>query len=128
MHKILVVDDEIDVCDFVKNFFEERNYSVMTALNGEEAIRCVNNNTFDVILLDIKMKKMDGIQVLQQIREMKLKSNIIMVTAVEDQELMKQASKLGACRYITKPLVLEELEGAVYGASRYYEDANGKDK
>ena len=114
MYKILVVDDELDVCDFVKHFFEERNYSVTTALNGEEAVRIVAKYKFDVILLDIKMKAMDGIEALRRIKQVDKDTKVIMVTAIEDEDKMVMACKLGACRYITKHLVLEELESAVY--------------
>ena len=113
MIKILVVDDEIDVCDFVKNFFEERNYRVFMALGGSEALRILRKEKPDLILLDIKMKEMDGIQTLERIRKIDKNVKIIMVSALEDQDKMEAAKKLGASKYITKPLVLEELESAV---------------
>ena len=113
MIKILVVDDEIDVCDFVKNFFEERNFQVYTALNGNDAIRIVRKDKPELILLDVRMKGMDGIETLKKIREVDKKVKVVMVTAVVDQDIMDQASKLGASKYITKPLILEELEAAV---------------
>ncbi len=114
MYKLLVVDDEADVCDFVKHFFEERNYSVTTAYDGEQAVRCVRKGKFDIILLDIKMKKMGGLEALRQIMLIDPAANVIMVTAMEDQASMEEACKLGACKYITKPLILEDLENAVY--------------
>lgn len=114
MPKILVVDDEMDVCDFVKQFFEERNYSVTPALDGEQAIRILRKHKFDIILLDIKMKKMDGIETLRNIRKIDPKAKVIMVTALADQDKMDDACKLGACKYIVKPLILEELEKTVY--------------
>ena len=113
MIKVLVVDDEIDVCDFVKNFFEERNYRVFMALGGSEALRILRKEKPDLILLDIKMKEMDGIQTLERIRKIDKNVKIIMVSALEDQDKMEAAKKLGASKYITKPLVLEELESAV---------------
>lgn len=114
MYRMLVVDDEVDVCDFVKHFFEERNYSVTTAFDGEQAVRLVRKHKFDVILLDMKMRKMDGMEALKKIRELDATVNVIMVTAVNDTDKMEEACKLGACRYITKPLILEDLEDAVY--------------
>lgn len=114
MYKILIVDDELDVCDFVKHFFEERNYDVITATDGDDALRMIKKHKFDVILLDIKMKHTDGITTLKRIKEWDKNVNVIMVTALDDQDKMKEASELGACRYITKPLVLEDLESAVY--------------
>ena len=113
MIKVLVVDDEIDVCDFVKNFFEERNYRVFMALGGSEALRILRKEKPDLILLDIKMKEMDGIQTLERIRKIDKNVKVIMVSALEDQDKMEAAKKLGASKYITKPLVLEELESAV---------------
>jgi DNA-binding NtrC family response regulator len=113
MHKILVVDDEIDVCDFVKNFFEERGVKVFTALNGAEAVSVVQRERPNLILLDIKMKGMDGLATLRQIKELDKDAKVIMVTALEDQDKMEEAYKLGAVDYITKPLILDYLEEAV---------------
>lgn len=113
MRKILVVDDESDICDFVKNFFQERGYTVLTALNGEDAIELARKEKPELILLDVKMKGMDGIATLKHLKEMNRMQKIIMVTALEDQERMDEASRLGACDYITKPLMLDYLEGAV---------------
>ena len=118
MIKMLVVDDELDVCDFVKNFFEERNYIVFTALNGEDALRITKTQKPNIILLDIRMKKMDGIETLTKIREIDKNVDVIMVTAVEDKDKMAAAHKLGAKDYIVKPLVLEELEHTVYEKSK----------
>ena len=108
MTKLLVVDDEIDVCDFVKSFFEERDYTVFTALGGEEALRVVKRWQPDIILLDIRMKRMTGIETLKKIREFDKHVDVIMVTAVEEKDKIDAAKALGACKYITKPLVLEE--------------------
>jgi len=114
MYKILIVDDEPDVCDFVKHFFEERDYDVATASNGEEAVRAAKKQKFDVILMDVRMRKMDGIEALRKIREFDKITDIIMVTAVDDKERIGEATRLGARKYITKPLILEDLESAVY--------------
>jgi DNA-binding response OmpR family regulator len=113
MKKILIVDDEVDICDFVKNFFEERKFRAFTALSGEEALRILKKETPDLILLDLKMRKMNGIETLKGIRKINKNVDVIMVTAVDDQDKIKACSKLGACRYVTKPLVLEELEKIV---------------
>lgn len=113
MHKILVVDDETDICDFVKTFFKERGFQVFTALNSEEALLITKRDKPDLVLLDIKMKGMDGLAVLKHIRELDKTIKIIMVTALEDQEKIHEAYKLGAIDYITKPLALDYLEEAV---------------
>ncbi len=111
--KILIVDDEIDICDFVKNFFSERGFQVFTALNGEDALTIVKNEKPELVLLDIKMKGMDGIAALKHLRGIDRKQKIIMVTALDDQDRMDEASKLGACDYVIKPLMLDYLESAV---------------
>lgn len=113
MVKILVVDDEIDICDFVKNFFEVRGFQVFTALNGSDGLRILRKEKPDIMLLDIRMKEVDGIETLKKTRDFDKNVKVIMITAVEGQDKMEAARKLGAHKYITKPLVLEELETAV---------------
>jgi DNA-binding response OmpR family regulator len=113
MHKLLVVDDEKDVCDFSKTFFEGKQLQVFCVLSGEEALDIVRKEKPTVVLLDIKMKGMDGIEVLRQIKEIDNNIDVIMVTAMDEKQLMEDAVKLGASDYVTKPLVLEELERKV---------------
>ncbi len=113
MHKLLVVDDERDVCDFVKNFFQERGFEVFTALSGEEALEVTKKENPEIVLLDIKMNGMNGIATLKHLKELSKGLKVIMVTALDDQDKMDEARKLGACDYITKPLVLDNLEEAV---------------
>ena len=113
MRKLLIVDDEKDICDFVKNFFQERGYEVTTSPSGEDALEILKKDKPDLILLDIKMKGMDGIAALKHIKDIDRKIKVVMVTALEDQDKMNEACRLGACEYITKPLVLDNLEAAV---------------
>jgi len=107
--KLLIVDDEQDVCDFVKSFFAERNFQVFTALNAEEALTIAKSEKPEIVLLDIKMKGMDGVAVLKHMKDMDRNLKVIMVTALEDQDTIYEAYRLGACDYITKPLVLDHL-------------------
>ncbi len=113
MRKILVVDDEHDICEFVGGFLTERGYHVLTALNGEDALAIVKKERPSLALLDIKMKGMDGIALLKHIKFFDKNIYVIMVTAMEDDDSMNEATRLGACDYITKPLELEHLERAV---------------
>ena len=123
MIKILVVDDELDVCDFVKSFFTERNFRVFTALGGEEALRAIRKENPHIVLLDMKMKGMDGLETLKRIRQVDKSMKVIMVTAVDEHSKMDVARKLGVSKYITKPLVLEELEAAVIENTKGVKDA-----
>ena len=115
MIKVLVVDDEMDICHFVKNFLEERgDISILTALNATEALRIVEKEKPQLILLDVMMRNsVDGIETLKRIRKMDKDVKVIMVSGVEDQDIMDRAGELGACGYLTKPLLLDELEKVI---------------
>ena len=110
MNKLLIVDDEIEICEFLKSFFEDRDFKVAIASNGTQALEQVALFHPKVVLLDIQMPGMDGLQVLKKIKEMYPKVKVIMVTAVEAQEKIEEAMRFGADNYITKPLSLEYLE------------------
>lgn len=108
--KLLIVDDEIEICEFLKSFFEDRDFKVAVASNGTQALAQMPLFHPDVVLLDIQMPGMDGLQTLKKIKETYPKVKVIMVTAVETQEKIEEAMRLGADNYITKPLSLEYLE------------------
>ncbi|HTL48561.1 MAG TPA: response regulator [Verrucomicrobiae bacterium] len=110
MSKLLVVDDEVEICDFLKAFFEEREFDVRTAHNGPEALQMIQAELPQVVLLDIHMPGMDGMNVLRQIKKDFPRTKVIMVTAIETREKIEEAMRLGADNYITKPLSLEYLE------------------
>jgi len=109
MERILVVDDESAVCEMLKKFLTKKNYEVYTALNGEDALSVVKEERPHIVLLDIKMPKMDGIECLRQIREIDKEVGVIMITAVKDEEIGREALELGAFDYVTKPLSLDYL-------------------
>jgi len=111
--KILTVDDELGIDSFFYEFFTLRNFDVLTASSGKEAIKIVEKEHPSIVLLDINMRGMDGITALQKIKEIDKKILVIMVTGVKDDEMVKKAVSLGADDYITKPLSLEYLEKAV---------------
>jgi DNA-binding response OmpR family regulator len=110
MNKLLIVDDEIEICEFLKSFFEDRDFKVATACDGNKALEQMNVFQPEVVLLDIQMPGMDGLQTLKKIKETYPRVKVIMVTAVETQEKIEEAMRLGADNYITKPLSLEYLE------------------
>lgn len=111
--KILTVDDQMGIDSFFYEFFSVRNYEVLNALSGKEAIEIAKKEKPRVILLDINMRGMDGIETLKRIREFDKEAAIIMVTGVKDDEMIKKARELGADDYITKPLSLEYLDKVV---------------
>ena len=113
MPKLLIVDDEIDVREFAKNFFKKRGIDVFTASGGNEALDIINNEKPNLLLLDVRMEEMNGIELLCKIRESGNDVKVIMVTGVEEENTINEADKLGAIGYIHKPLILSELEKVV---------------
>ncbi len=113
MPRLLIVDDEIDVREFAKSFFKRRKIEVETSESGEDALSKLPSVKPDLIILDVRMAGMDGIEVLRKMREAGNKTDVIMVTGINEQETMDVANELGVVGYIHKPLVLDELEKIV---------------
>ena len=111
--KLLIVDDESDVREFAANFFRNRKIDVSTASSGEEALKKVVNEHPRVVLLDIKMEGMDGIEALRRIQELNQQIKVIMITGRNDDYAKEETKKLGAYGFIHKPLELDELEKVV---------------
>ena len=111
--KILTVDDEMGIDSFFYEFFTARNYEVLSAQNGKDAIEIARKERPRIILLDINMRGMDGIETLKNIRTFDKDVAIIMVTGVKDDDTINKALDAGADDYITKPLSLEYLEKVV---------------
>ena len=112
--KLLITDDELDICNFVKSFFEMRGFDVVTASNGDEAMSKLMKEKPDIVILDVMMRRdREGLEYLPQIKMSLPTAKVLMVTGVDDKEVIDTAKKLGADDYITKPLVLEYLETTV---------------
>jgi DNA-binding response OmpR family regulator len=111
--KILTVDDQMGIDSFFYEFFSARNYEVFNAQSGKEAIGVVKKHKPRIVLLDINMRGMDGIETLKKIKEIDKDIVVIMVTGVKDDDTVNKALAAGADDYITKPLSLEYLEKVV---------------
>lgn len=108
--KILVVDDDTAHVTTLKVLLESWGYSVDIALDGDEAVGKVKNSSFDLILMDIKMVKMSGIEALKKIKEYNPAIPIIMMTAYSSVESAVEAMKSGAYDYLMKPLDFDALK------------------
>lgn len=113
MPKLLIVDDEADVREFAQNFFQRRKIDVKTASSGQQAIDLLQEYFPDLVLLDVRMGEMSGIDVLKSLRNKGNQVKIIMVTGVEDPDVIQEAESLGVTGYVHKPLALDELEQIV---------------
>ncbi|SCH46349.1 MULTISPECIES: response regulator transcription factor [unclassified Romboutsia] len=105
---ILVVDDEAEIRDLLEIYLSNEGYDVIKASNGEEAIEIVNNNDIKLIVLDVMMPKMDGIEACKRIRE-KMNIPILMLSAKSEDMDKIQGIMTGADDYITKPFNPLEL-------------------
>ena len=113
MAKLLIVDDEADIREFARNFFKKRKIDVFVASGGRQALELISRENPDLVLLDVKMEEMTGVEVLRQLRKSNLTVKVIMVSGVEAQETVDEAKVLGVIGYIHKPFILEELEKIV---------------
>jgi DNA-binding NtrC family response regulator len=110
---ILIVDDKKDFCSVLSDSLSQDRYRVVTAFNGKMALQLAKKEKPDLILLDIKMPGMDGIEVLKKIKKMREEIAVIMFTAFGTLETAREAMKLGAYDYVTKPVDLFLLKSLV---------------
>ena len=113
MGKILVVDDQFGVRRLLFEAFQEDQHEVEMAANGKEALQLLISFEPDLILMDMKMPGMNGIETLRQIRDLDHRIDVIMMTAYGDTQNMEQAKDLGILYYMGKPFDLFELRERV---------------
>lgn len=108
MSKILIVDDEVDIAELISDTLLDEGYETTICLNGEDAVKKIDNNIFDLILLDVMMPGMSGTDVLRKVRD-KVSCPIIFITAKATTVDKLLGFELGADDYITKPFDIYEL-------------------
>ncbi|MGE5280387.1 MAG: response regulator [Deltaproteobacteria bacterium] len=113
MPQLMIVDDELDVREYLKNYFRRRKIEVQTAENGEKALELIQESQPDLVLLDVRMIGIDGVETLRRIRASGNNVPVIMVTGVEDQTIIDALLALHVEAVIHKPLILDELEKEV---------------
>jgi len=110
MIKILILDDEEGICEQLGGFFKYRGYKVLSATNGKDAIAIIKKENPEILLLDIKMAGIDGLEVLKKAKKENADVKAVMITALDGEETKSQAKELGADEYITKPFSYDVLE------------------
>lgn len=125
MTAVLIADDEKDICSALKIYLSSEDYTIYEAHTGKEALECLQEHTVDLVLMDIMMPEMDGIEAVSRIRE---KSNvpIIMLTAKSEDTDKILGLNIGADDYITKPFNPAEVIARVRSQLRRYQSLGGR--
>jgi DNA-binding NtrC family response regulator len=120
--RILLVDDNEEFLDSTKDVLDDEGYDIVTATSGEEGIELAGAQTFDVILMDIKMPGMNGVESFIEMKMRNPKVKVIMVTAYSVEDLIRQALDEGVFGVLSKPLDMDRLFRTIEDAKR---DGNG---
>jgi len=116
MQRILVIDDEYPLCTTLAKILREEGYEVLTSQSAKKGLEILNSEKLDLVLLDINMPEMDGIEMLERIRQIDKNLPVIMITGYGALKTAKESMKLGAYDYITKPFDLNFLKLVVKNA------------
>ncbi|MDQ0189456.1 response regulator [Alicyclobacillus cycloheptanicus] len=111
--KILIVDDQFGIRVLLQEVLQREGYTIFQANNGPTALDIVQKENPDLILLDMKIPGMDGLEILRVIRKLEVETKVIMMTAYGELNLIREAMELGALAHFTKPFDIDELRQAV---------------
>lgn len=117
MPSVLIVDDDPRILAMLAEFLGVEGFQVETALSGVSALLLARSGRFDVILMDIMMPGLNGVETLQTIKSLTPDTPVIMITAYEGHELADQARELGAAAVLRKPFGFDELLAAIHQAT-----------
>lgn len=124
MVKLLVADDEQKICRLLETFFSERGYQVLLAHDGKTALTRIREERPHLVFLDLHMPGLNGLDVLREARAVDQTIKVIIITAIEDEEVIRKAKTLGAADYVIKPFSLDYLKEEVLAKvnTSLYED------
>ncbi len=111
--KVLIVDDQNGIRVLLVEVFSNEGYQTFQASNGRLALDIVRAESPDLVLLDMKIPGMDGLEILKHIKEINSEIKVIMMTAYGELDMIKEATDLGALMHFTKPFDIDELRTAV---------------
>lgn len=109
----MVVDDEQGICNFIQDVFERKGYHVLCVTDPLQAISILEKDKPQVLILDIAMEKMSGLEILKKIREKNILTKVVMLTFLDTPDTKAKALHLGAEEFLTKPFSTENLEEVV---------------
>lgn len=111
--KVLVVDDQYGIRVLLYEVFGKEGYNTFQAANGKQALEIVVDESPDMVILDMKIPGMDGLEILKEIKKINKEIKVIMMTAYGELDMIKEATDLGAITHFTKPFDIDELRLAV---------------
>lgn len=111
--KILIVDDQFGIRVLLQELFQKEGYQTFQAADGKKALEIVTHQNPDIVLLDIKIPGMDGIEILEQIKAKDVNCRVLIMTAYGELDLIQEALDLGAVAYIAKPFDIMELRDVI---------------
>ncbi|MEB2774118.1 sigma-54 dependent transcriptional regulator [Algoriphagus sp. D3-2-R+10] len=109
MAKILVIDDNIDICQLLERFLTKKGYEVETTISGKTGLDMVKKTFYDLIFCDFKLRDMEGRDVLLKVREISPGTQVAIITGYADVKIAVEVIKNGAFDYVTKPLIPDEI-------------------
>jgi two-component system response regulator PilR (NtrC family) len=114
--RVLIVDDELSIRELLEITLRQEGYDVTLADGGDAALRALDETVFDLVVTDLRMRRVDGLAVLRAVKERAPQTAVLMVTAFASTDTAVEAMKLGAYDYVTKPFKLDELRLTIAGA------------
>ena len=111
--EVLIVDDTPEMRMTMTTYLQMRGFKVKDAANGDQALMEIKMRRPKLVLLDQRMTGMDGLVALKKIKELDSAIKVVMLTGVEDEDIINEAKRLGACDYLTKPCDLEKIEALI---------------
>lgn len=109
MAKILVIDDNLDICNLLKRFLSNKGHDVETTMSGESGLDLVRKNKFDLILCDFKLRDIEGPDILQEVKKISPETKLAIITGYSDVRVAVEVMKKGAFDYVVKPLIPDEI-------------------
>jgi len=113
VNEIMVVDDQPGIRMLLREVFKQTDYQIVTAANGEQALELLKKEDLQLVLLDMKIPRMNGLEILHKIKDLKPEVKVIIMTAYGEITMVQEALRSGAVAHFTKPFDLHELIATV---------------
>lgn len=111
--KVLIVDDQFGIRTLLNEVLQKEGYEIYQAANGLQALHVMKQHAPDLVLLDIKIPGMDGLEILKKMKEINPEIRVIIMTAYGELDMIEKTKKLGALAHFSKPFDIEEIRTAV---------------